>query len=320
MMAKVTEPRRYPLEGFQRFVLNLSDGRQVSGISALPAKAHSDGYKTPLLVLLHGGRCHAEYYNLDEEHSIAPMAGAFNIPVVAIDRPCYGQTSTILPVPDGSTFHQVTGRALDGDILPHLWRAFGPPNGCTAMVVGAHSLGVPGLIVAAGRHRADLDSSDNAQYPLAGIILSGWGTRQHQAAVRQRLSWSEAEIHQNRRLMMLGDPALGAADPAVGQDLRSQTVPSPREEAAELGDGTWAECWATYAEGIRVPVLYGIGEHDWLWQGTTEHVKEFGAFFTSSSGFEGSVVPGAPHAIEWSYSSRAWVAKCLAFALDVVAL
>jgi pimeloyl-ACP methyl ester carboxylesterase len=304
-----------PKTFFEPLLIETVDGSRVSGIQCTPHALHATDKHKPLLVLLHGGRCHAHYFNLDDEHTIAAFADTFATPTVAIDRPCYGQTTTIVPVPPHSTFHRETGRLLHEQILPALWQKYGVTNSCTGLVVMAHSLGVPGLINAASLYSVSKESS---RYPLAGLILSGWGTRQHEEHVKQRLSWDSEQIRQNRKLMMLNLPASHDTDSAFDRSLDFQTVSGPVEEAAELANGTWASYWAESARSINVPIMYALAEHDWLWHGTEEHVEEFRSYFPNSPNFESRVVLGAPHAIEWTQYSKGWYARCFAFAIDAV--
>lgn len=159
----------------------------------------------------------------------------------------------------------------------------------------------------------------NASYPLAGLIISGWGCRPNAASQQARLTWTKEERKQNRHLLMLSDAKFHAADEKMKAHLAEQTVDPPPEEAAECVAGPWVNYFPSFAEHIIVPIMFGIGEHDWLWHGTHDHVREFSTFFPSCARFDGSVVQGAPHAIEWSHYGYGWYARCFGFALEVAA-
>lgn len=64
--------------------------------------------------------------------------------------------------------------------------------------------------------------------------------------------------------------------------------------------------------------MYGMGEHDWLWEGSKKYVKEFEEWFPNSPRFDGSTVLGAPHALEWGRISQGWYVRCFGWAIEVV--
>ncbi|KAK4493588.1 hypothetical protein PRZ48_015255 [Zasmidium cellare] len=280
---------------FKAFTLKLVNSGTLTGRSYTPAG--STKKKRPLLVLLHGGGCHSGYYDVDESHTAATAAHALRVPVVSIDRPCYMGTSSLFPIPEDSSFHRETGRWEHSYIFPAIWKTFGEPSNCSAIVAMAHSMATPGLLVAASLHA----KSENAEYPLAGLIISGWGCRQNLHSQEDWVKWSGNDRQRNRHIVMLSDPKLRTADVKMRDCLPAQTVDAPPEEAEECVVGSWKECFPKIAASIRVPVMYAVGEHDWLWDGSLDNVKEFSAFFTGCPRFDGSVVQGAPHTIEWSY-------------------
>ncbi|KAF2158848.1 hypothetical protein M409DRAFT_71409 [Zasmidium cellare ATCC 36951] len=276
---------------FQPFTLTLSNSATLSGIVYIPTQSQFASPSRPLLVLCHGGRCHAGCYDVNKDHSAAESAEAFSIPVVSINRPCYQQTSSIFPIPSGSSFHKKTGRWEHEYIFPALWEKYGVPNHCTALVAMGHSLATPGLLVAASLQ----SQSPTPTYPLAGLILSGWGVSPRMQNQQARLKWSAEENEANRHLLMFSEPALNAAEASMKAHLPEQTVQSPGEEAQECVAGPWSTYSPEIAAHITMPVMFGLGEHD-------------------------CIVPGAPHAIEWSYSSRSWYARSMGFALSVATL
>lgn len=297
---------------FEPFTLKLANSATLSGIAYVPSLSTLLSSR-PLLVLFHGGGCHAGYYDVDSNHSAAEHAEAFSLPVVSINRPCYQQTSSLFPIPAGSSFHKETGRWEHRYIFPALWEAYGIPNQCTAIVAMGHSLATPGLLVATSLHAQTTAPS----YPLAGLVLSGWGVAPRIESQQARLHWTKEESRANRHLLMLSDPSLNAAEPSMKDHLSEQTVEPPAEEAQECVVGPWSTYFPDIAAEIKVPIMFGLGEHDWLWEGTKQHVSDFEAFFPQCERFRGILVQGAPHAIEWSYRGREWYAGFFDFALEV---
>ncbi|KAF2169487.1 hypothetical protein M409DRAFT_20701 [Zasmidium cellare ATCC 36951] len=296
---------------FQPFTLTLANSATLTGRSYTPSGAGKKNQ--PLLVLLHGGGCHAGYYDVDEDHTAAATAHALQIPVVSINRPCYLGTSSLFPLPENSSFHRETGRLEHSYIFPALWKTFGLPNNCSAIVAIAHSMANPGLLVAASLHA----EGGNPEYPLAGLIISGWGCRRNSDSQEFWIKLSEDEHKQNRHIVMLSDPKYRTTDDKMRLCLPEQTVEPPPEEAEECVIGPWAKHFPDIAASISVPVMYAVGEHDWLWEGTFDNAREFAAFFKNCTRFDGSVVQGAPHAIEWSYYAAGWYARCFGFAIEV---
>lgn len=303
----------HPNSKFKCFTLTLANSATLTGRCYIPPRTSPAARGRPLLVLLHGGGCHSGYYDVDKDHTASLTADALLLPVVSIDRPCYMGTSSLLPFPENSSFHKETGNWEHLYIFPAVWNAFGLPNDCCGIVAMAHSMATPGLLVAASLYA----QSDNAAYPLAGLILSGWGCRPNSNSQLNWVTCSKEERQEKRHLIMLSDPRLHAADEGMRRCIAAQTVEAPSEEAKECVTGPWATYFPALAAQINIPIMFGVGEHDWLWEGTFDHVKEFSTFFRNCPRFDGSVVQGAPHAIEWSHYGAGWYARSFGFAIEV---
>jgi hypothetical protein len=74
-----------------------------------------------------------------------------------------------------------------------------------------------------------------------------------------------------------------------------------------------------WAKDVKVPVMFGIAEHDCYWRATEDHVNEMRAVFQASPRVEGGVVKGAPHNLEMSYWAQGWYARCFGFGLECAA-
>ncbi|KIX99114.1 uncharacterized protein Z520_05575 [Fonsecaea multimorphosa CBS 102226] len=304
------------------FTLSLANGAQLSGILSLPTRTSTTPHYQPLMVGVHGGTYFSRYFDAGgTTNSALRLAEILGVPFVSIDRPGYRESTGLPPVPHGSTFLQEEGKYLHRFILPKIWQEFGRSSGATTMVILAHSLGSPGAIVASALHAEE----PRDQYPLAGLIMSGWGTvhgrpresAQHiveHGVVDGRIFWP-LELKDGP---MFGDPTLGRVSPeilAIGDQLNTSM------SLGEFEDGSfhWSDYWLDYARRVQVPVMYGMGEHDALWKASRDTVHDFAKEFTKSPRVESGVVLGAPHCIELSYWGPGWVARCVGFAVECAA-
>jgi pimeloyl-ACP methyl ester carboxylesterase len=308
---------------FANFSLKLQNGGILTGISCIPTRTQCTPASIPLIVAVHGGSCTAHNYDIDPSHSASLYATALGIPFVSINRPGYEGTTSILPT---DNFHLDTGRWLHEFIFPAIWNEFGVPMGCSALVVLCHSMAVPQVVISSA-HLSDQHSSIVPTYPLAGIILSGYGCRFHpeRNAFLTLLPVEDYPLMINypvdvKSELMLGVRDLALCDDSMYSMIESQNVPMTREELVSgIGWFPQPEVMREYCAKVTVPVLYGLGQDDFLWHGSMEHVDEFKKLFPNSPSFEGSLVRGAPHAIEWSKAGQGWYVKCFGWAAQVVA-
>lgn len=114
--------------------------------------------------------------------------------------------------------------------------------------------------------------------------------------------------------LMLGSK--GMCDSDLGSLVWKQTTPLFIGEVTDLV-GMWLEKKAAYKADVRIPVLYGLGEHDWIWKSDKEDMDTICAEFTNSPRVEGAVVKNAPHAIELSKVSRGWWIRVFGWAIEV---
>jgi hypothetical protein len=309
---------------FSPFSLDLNNGGKISGISYIPP---SDTFKSPnrpLLVAIHGGTCTCHNYDIDTEHTASRLSSVMGIPFVAFNRPGYVDSSTILPLPPSTTYCQEEGRQFHSNILPALWEEFGLPNACTGLVVICHSMAVLGGIVMGGLYARD----PAPRYPLAGLILSGLGTRPvaHDqtpsvdgAPSSDPSTPPPAEMYfpaEVKRDLMFSEAKWKCVDPALAPLLEAQSTYMLLEEFVDLRT-QWATYRASYSQDVEVPILYALGERDWLWEASKETLAEFAALFPKCPRFDASLVLDASHALEWSHVDQGWYARCFGFAVEV---
>ena len=312
---------------FEPFVLHLSNGAETTGLVYVPPSeaSHNVSRDTarPLIVGLHGGTCTAAFYDVSHDYSAGTFAAMTSIPFVSLDRPCYGGSTSLLPLQEHESFFAKTGQWLHNFILPALWVKFGSPNNCTGMVLLSHSMAVPPTITCAGLHA---QHRNVAAYPLAGIILSGWGTEHSNRPPKTsidritgalRPQWPGVKLE-----MMLGNATLACYHPSLLHTLEQQeslqNVDMPAEEGAQVHN--WLETAAEHCSKVVVPTLYAMGENDGLWIASAANVQTFASLFVSSPKVEARIVLGAPHALEWGKMSYGWYLQCFGWASEVCAL
>ena len=113
---------------------------------------------------------------------------------------------------------------------------------------------------------------------------------------------------------MLGPRTL--SDDTLRPLVWKQTTPFYTEEIQNLF-GSWTKDGPKYKSGVKIPVLYALGEYDWVWKGTKENIELFIQDFTSAPRIEASVVAGAPHALELGRGSEGWYTRVFGWAIEV---
>ncbi|KAL2782590.1 hypothetical protein BJX66DRAFT_350817 [Aspergillus keveii] len=298
----------------ESFTLTLSNNAIVVGVHSLPppSPASSPNHR-PLIVALHGGTYDCHYFDATPKYSASSTSKAFGIPFIAIDRPCYGRTTPFLPVPEGSTFSGETGRWLHEYILPALWKEFGVPNDCNAVVLFCHSLGTIGGIVAATLHAEDAGPA----YPLAGLIASGMGDKQNARTRGTPATPPNAGPEHLLFPLPLKDHVMfkpGTVDLEVLEEGERLNAVSPVAELHEYPG--WLGVWKEWAAKVKAPVMFALVEDDVFFESTEEEVKICTAAFLNSPRVDGSLIRGAPHCMELSYWSQGWYARCFGFAME----
>lgn len=155
--------------------LSLSNDAVVTGLASFPDRDQVSGPSTlPLIVAVHGGTYSASYFFADDQHSALPVSSALGVPFLAINRPSYKDTTPVPPFPEDSTYLQEEGRYLHQEILPAIWKQYASRLGVSSIVLMTHSMGSFSAIIAAALN------SDSSLYPLAGLVISGIGTKLRQ--------------------------------------------------------------------------------------------------------------------------------------------
>ncbi|KAF9869984.1 hypothetical protein CkaCkLH20_12593 [Colletotrichum karsti] len=302
----------------QPFKYSLPKNGTVTGAHCIPPSQVSPAEYRPLIVALHGGGYDHQYFDATPRNTASLTSTAYGVPFVSIDRPSYGGTSCVLPIPEGSKFPQETARLLHNYILPKLWTEIGLPNHCNSIVLLCHSLGVMSGIVTAGLHAQDAAPA----YPLSGLIASGMGDKQSTFMKNTPPFFSLVDENHASMPIEAKDTVMfkpGTVTQEVLDQSKRLDSPMPIAESALFASEwlpVWKEKWAPL---VKAPVMFSLVEDDPFFVATKEEVEVCVRAFSNSSRVDGSFLLGAPHCVELSHWSQGWYARCFGFALECAA-
>ena len=336
----------------EKFSIEIASGQTITGRHCLPHVNQSTFGKdiTPLLVCLHGGSYDSEYFDAAAEYSWSKLNSSFGIPIVAIDRPCYGGSTELphqheLGDAESPTPTQRQAEYINSRVLPHIWDKFGLQCGASSMVVLGHSVDamVAVQIVAA------YSTQKTSLYPLSGLIVSGIGcqSRHHQGpgGPQSRGPQSKDQTSQEGDETKAQEPAQSTEkkkfmnmeraqkdakmldytadkspadlliDPAVLSLTERLNHPAPLAEVIDVAV-LWRTYWHREAAKVNVPVLYALSEADPWFDSSDAAVAAFAAGLTGSPKVIQSRIAKAPHCTELSLHGRGWMLQCGGFALE----
>jgi pimeloyl-ACP methyl ester carboxylesterase len=271
-------------------------GRWQEGSHDLPAH--------PLIVALHGGTYSSLYFDV-RGHSLFSEAAAIGAPMLAPDRPGYGQSVELLETQStlrgNATF---LSRAL-GDA----WNKY--RGSATGIVLIAHSIGAAIAMMMAG---------DNLDWPLLGIAISGVGLKTppgHKEAWAALPPTYRVEIPSTLKdQVMFGPP--GSYDDSMPNASHIADVAAPKAELVDI-TSTWHETVIDVAARITVPVHYRQGAADRLWIVSETEVDSFGAALVRAPHVDAGLMPGVGHCIDFHRVGGEFQRQQLAFAMQCAA-
>jgi pimeloyl-ACP methyl ester carboxylesterase len=265
-------------------------------VSGRLARSSGDG---PLIVCLHGGSYTSAYFDVPG-HSLLELGRANGFPVLALDRPCYGESDAIS---DRPISFDVNAEVLD-EAIGVAWRTLELHS--PGVVLVGHSIGGAIALITAARHPS---------WPLLGVSVTGIG---HVLPPGIADAWNsmppgpvEFTIDQRRQFMYGPDWTF---DPGVIAAAEVSAAPIPLEELLEVVGG-WIDAFPGIAAAVTAPVQYALAEYDGLWSATSETVAGFAEQFANVPAIEASLFRAAGHNIDHHHVGRALHLAQLAFAL-----
>jgi pimeloyl-ACP methyl ester carboxylesterase len=222
------------------------------------------------------------------------------MPVVAVDRPAYGQSTPLEDTPD--LLHQ---NALHlADSIPKVTAELFP-GGDDVFLIG-HSMG-GAIAITIASLRPDW---------LRGIAVSGIGT-----VVPEGLGDTFAQLPPGRLVTLpseMKDAVMfgpeGSMTPDMPEASHAADTTVPLSELFDVVSG-WVERFPELADAVTVPVHYRQAEFDHLWVTDADIVGAFGEAFRHSTKVDAAITPGAGHCIDFHTVGAEFQGDQLDFAL-----
>lgn len=261
-------------------IVQLSGGRTLYGRSNTASESAQAG--KPVIIALHGGSYTSAYFDIPG-YSLLQAADRAGIPLIAIDRPAYGQSTPLAPL--DSTI------ARNAEVLTEaigkIWDE--RKHSATGIFIIGHSIGgAITVTIAAGKPSW-----------LQGIAVSGVGLSVTPGSPARWAALPEGLVTLPTAMkdqIMFGPP--GTFGPDMPQASHPSNTTCPRAELIDI-----TTIWPTVVRGltakVAVPVHYRQAEFDKLWVVNEEQVRAFGASFTSSPAVDARLTLKAGHCIDF---------------------
>ena len=258
----------------------------------------------PLIVALHGGTYTSEYFDIPG-HSLLERAADLEIPVIALDRPNYADSS---PLDADDSIILANARVL-GEVVGQIWAQHGA--GTAGIVLVGHSIGaaVATAIAAAPQ-----------PWPLLGLAISGCLVR---VPEQSRAAWeSLPDIAMIDLPTPMKDQVMFGPPGSYDNDMPAASYPSntsvPKAELLDI-TGTWVCGRAAVCAQVPVPVHHRQGEFDHLWITDADEIAGFRAGFIAAPSIDTRIQPGSGHCIDFHRAAAAFQLSQLSFALECAA-
>jgi pimeloyl-ACP methyl ester carboxylesterase len=258
------------------------------------------GKDRPLIIAIHGGTYSSAYFDVPG-YSLIDHATALDLPIIALDRPGYGDTT---PLPPADATIAKNAERLDG-VIGDIWERYGRDRSGVFLI--GHSIGGAITVSIAARRPS---------WNLLGIAVSGVGLVTPPESLEHWSSLPDIPMidlpAQVKDQVMFGPEWTFSPDMPVRS--HGADAPVPRAELIDIVS-TWHSSVRDIASRVQVPVHYRQGEFDRLWITNAEQVEGFGAAFSASPVVDSALYKSAGHCIDFHRLGLAFQLEQLAFAL-----
>ena len=257
---------------------------------------------TPLIVAIHGGTYTSAYFDVPG-YSLLDRTAASGLPIIAPDRPGYGDTPMLAPADmtlRGQARHLTQS-------LKQVWQTNGA--GHPGMVIIGHSIGAA---------ISALIASDPDDLPLLGLAISGIGMRTPPGHLEQWQALPDIPLvalpDELKDGVMFGPEGSFADDMPATSHMANTTA--PKIELVEI-TSVWAQIAAATLGAIKVPVHYRQGEFDRLWIVAESEVSAFAEALFRSPKVDAAMVKGCGHCLDFHLIGGEFQQQQLDFALSL---
>ena len=262
-----------------------------AGVDAAPG--------APLVIALHGGTYSSKYFDIPN-YSLLDRGAAAGVPVIALDRPNYGDSSSLES--DGSIIFD-NAEVLNAAI-GSIWAQYGA--GHAGVVLIAHSIG--GAV-------ATIIAASAPSWPLLGLATSGCCV---QVPSESADAWAQLPpIPMIDLPVPLKDQLMFGPPETYDSAMPAASYPSntlvPKAELLDITGGWIAKRAETTAK-VAVAVHHRMGEFDHLWVTSQDEIDEYKAGFTSAASVDAALQLGSGHCIDFHLPSAEFQGSQLAFA------
>ena len=277
---------------------HLVGDRSYSGLTNIGAGVDA-APGAPLVIALHGGTYTSKYFDIPR-YSLLDRGAAAGVPVIALDRPNYGESTSLES--DGSII------SANADVLAtaigSIWAQYGA--GHAGVVLVAHSIG--GAV-------ATIIAASAPSWPLLGLATSGCLVR---VPAESADAWAQLPpIPMIDLPVPLKDQLMFGPAGTYSDDMPAASYPSntlvPKAELLDITGG-WIEKRAETTGRVTVPVHHRSAEFDNLWVVSQDEMDQYRAGFSSAASVDAAVQLGAGHCIDFHLASGEFQGSQLAFA------
>ncbi|WP_104091872.1 alpha/beta hydrolase [Arthrobacter sp. GMC3] len=273
--------------------------RSYSGRTNIGTVETADG--APLVVALHGGTYTSEYFDIPG-HSLIENATAQGVPLIALDRPNYVDSS---PLESEDSIILDNAEVLSAAI-GSIWEKYG--EGASGVVLLGHSIGSAVATAVAALQ---------PPWPLLGLAISGCLNNVPQES---RAAWEALPpIPMIDLPVPMKDQVMFGPAGSYASDMPAASYPSntlvPKAELLDITGG-WIERQAEICGRVSVPVHHRQGEFDALWITNQAEIEKFGAGFTSAASVDTALALGSGHCIDFHLAGQELQRSQLVFAKE----